>query len=166
LEPEKTEAYPARADIYYIQGQYDKAVEDYNRVIEISPEEEYCRLMVLIAARNISNERAQAYLDELRDYVKGSSSTEWMRTISNYYLGIDGLTEQTVLDAARHSANEKEKQIRVCEAYYYLAEERIWKGNKKGAQEFFAKSVETKQYSAPEYRLSKAMLRKMQKTGE
>jgi lipoprotein NlpI len=45
--------------------------------------------------------------------------------------------------------------------YYYLGEERLWKGDRFGAEEFFRKSVATNAYSFVEYRSSKAMLRKM-----
>jgi hypothetical protein len=39
--------------------------------------------------------------------------------------------------------------------------ERLWKGDRKGAEEFFRKSVETNAHDFIEYTTSKAMLKNM-----
>ena len=38
MEPEDAEAYLQRASVYAMQVQYDKAIADLNRVIQIQPQ--------------------------------------------------------------------------------------------------------------------------------
>ena len=163
LDPNYALAYDNRGATYKynVKGDYDRAIADFTKAIELDPKDESARIWLLLTLRNVSKDRANRYLKEIRDYVKSNSSTEWVRTISNYYLKLEGLTEKGVLEEARRGKDDNEVRERLCEAYYHLGEERLWKGNKKGAKEYFQKSFETNVYDSHEYQAAKAALKKM-----
>ena len=77
----------------------------------------YLRLMNSIW---LSNGNDEGVADKLRRYVSANSSNEWIRTISKFYLGIDGLSEELVLAEAQKGTDDRVRVERLCEAYYYL----------------------------------------------
>jgi lipoprotein NlpI len=74
---------------------------------------------------------------------------------------LSNLTEKEVLEKARRGEDDKKIREQLCEAYYYLGEERLWKGNWKGAKEYFQKCIETSAYNFIEYQLAKITLENM-----
>ena len=81
--------------------------------------------------------------------------------ISKYLLGMDDPSEDHVLMEARKGKNAKEVNDRLCEAFYYIGEQRLYDGDRDGAREFFQKSIETKSVHFIEYHFSKVMLIQM-----
>jgi len=146
--------YYNRGRAYYYQGLFEKASKDFRNSLR----NDYHRIHLLLALNKISKEEYYISLHEFRKYVMYNKSSGWIRLISKYYLGMDGVTEATILLKARNVDNEKEKNERLCEAYYYLGERRLMKGDRKGAEEFFNKSIETNTINSLEYTSSKAML--------
>ncbi|MDH4227810.1 MAG: hypothetical protein OEV59_08725 [Deltaproteobacteria bacterium] len=69
--------------------------------------------------------------------------------------------ENFINGSARRGKDSEDTKGRLCEAYYYAGEERLWKGDKEGAAEFFQKSVDSGATGLHEYGLAKAMLRKL-----
>jgi len=161
INPKDFQAYINRGNAYYDQGYFKKAAGDYQKAIEINAEDEYARIWLLLALRKVSKDDYYVYLEEFENYVKSSRSEKWVRTISRYYQWMYGLTESDVLSAAQAGRDKKEVRQRLCEAYYYIGEEMLWKGDRKAAEEFFNKSLETRAYDFREYGSSKAMLRLM-----
>ncbi len=84
-----------------------------------------------------------------------------MRTISEYYLGIGGLSEVLVLAEAKKGKDDKARRKRLCEAYFYLGAKRLVSGNRNGAIEYFSKSIATDVRNFIEYDESKAILTQM-----
>jgi lipoprotein NlpI len=76
---------------------------------------------------------------------------------------MDGLAEKEVLEEAKRGKDVHKIRKLLCEAYYYLGEERLWNGNRKGAKEYFQKSVETNIYNFIGYQATKAKLENMKK---
>jgi lipoprotein NlpI len=62
---------------------------------------------------------------------------------------------------AREGKKAKELNDRLCEAYYYLGEHRLFEGDREGARKYFQKSIDTEVNWFIEYQLSKVMLRQM-----
>ena len=93
--------------------------------------------------------------------MNSNSSSSFIRTISNYYPGTNGLAEKEVLEEAKRGKDDRQIRGQMCEAYFYLGEERMWKGNRRGAKEYFQKSVDTNVYNFIEYQDSKVILEKM-----
>ena len=123
--------------------------------------DDYFYLMLLLAARRVSKEDYDKYQKEFMDYIASNKTEEWIREISNYYM--EGKkAESDLIETARKGKDEKEIKERLCEAYYYLGEHRLMQGDRKAAEEFFRKSIETDVHTFIEYRSSKAMLKLME----
>ena len=101
-------------------------------------------------------------MTRLKDFVANTPSEEWVRTLSKYYLSMDGITEEQVLSKAKTGKTPTETNEQLCEAYYYLGMAKLWKGDKEGAKQFFKKSVETDVKNFNEYDLSKNNLKLME----
>ncbi len=157
LAPKYWNAYAIRGTAFISKGLYDKAIADYYKAIELNPEGEYTYLYLLITTWLSKNKDAEA-VEKLRQHVASNNSREWMRTISNFYLGRDEVNEQVVLAEAKKGKDAKEIRERLCKAYFYLGAKRLANGNRGGAAEYFTKSVETDERSFIEYGVSKAML--------
>ena len=95
-------------------------------------------------------------LKNFRNYVEGEKSHAWVRTISRYYLG--DIKEDEVISEAKKGKDDREINQRLCEAYYYIGEERLWKGDRKGALDFFHRSVETGVTGLNEYISAEGMI--------
>lgn len=153
--------YLARGVAYYRQGLFEKAIEDLNKGCDINQRYEYPYIWTLLAFKKLRVGDYAKYLREFKEYVLANKSQEWIRTISSYLLEIGGLTEEDVLAEARNGKDEREINRRLCEAYYYLAEERLWKGDRNGAEAFFKNSIDTNVRDFVEYGNAKAMLKLM-----
>ncbi len=141
LDPGNAEAYYNRGHVYYNRGSFKEAAADWRKSIGITPRYEYARICLLLALRKVSKEDYGKELGTFRNYVEGEKSDAWVRTISRYYLGF--LKEGQVISEAKKGKDRGKINERLCEAYYYLGEERLWNNDRKGALAFFQKSVET-----------------------
>jgi tetratricopeptide (TPR) repeat protein len=156
--------YYIRGETYKDKGDYDRAIQDFSKAIELRPDYEYAYLLLVIASMRKSQHDYETSLEKLRVHVNSNPSDAWgIRTISKYYLGMDGLSESDVLKEARDAKTTEEINERLCKAYYYLGEARLFKGDRQGAAEFFLKSIDTNVRSCMEYGSSKANLRLMEK---
>jgi tetratricopeptide (TPR) repeat protein len=154
--------YNNRGDILYYQAKFREAIADYKKAIEGNYKpKDYPYLNLLRTAGKVSQEDYQGYLKEFRGYVTSQKTEAWIRIVSRYYLGMDHLIEGDVLAEARKGRDKKEIKERLCEAYYYLGEKRLLQGDRKGAEKFFCKGIETDIHYIPQYRNSKAVLKLM-----
>ncbi len=171
LDPEKASGYWFRSAAYYEKGVFEEGARDYRKLIEIvakaNPDVKLDLLYVrlLDSSGKVSKDEYDKVLAELRSYVSShsvsSDDEKWWRTISNYYLGMENVTDAKLIDEARNGKNEKAVQHRLCDAYYSIGEKKLMERDIKGAGEFFNKSIETS-VSSYSSRYSKAMLRLMQ----
>jgi tetratricopeptide (TPR) repeat protein len=153
-------AYKNRGDILYNQARFIEAIAEYKMAIEKDYKpKDYTYLSLLRTLSKVSMEDYNRYLEEFRNFVDSHQTEEWIRVVSRYYLGMDKVTEKDVLAEARKGKEEQKRQERLCEAYYYLGEQRLLQDDRKGAEEFFRKSIETKVHFLPEYSASQAVLR-------
>jgi lipoprotein NlpI len=164
LDSQQMQAYEGRGNVYLFKGQFKPAIAEFTKAIDIDPDYEYAYLRLLIATW-LSKAPDSGAIEKLGKHVSAKRSAEWVRTISMFYLGVKDTTEQSVLEEAKKGEDEKVKAERLCEAYFYLGVKRLAEGNKAGAAEFFAKSVETNIKYFMEYGESQMMLSKI-KEGE
>jgi tetratricopeptide (TPR) repeat protein len=143
LVPQDAVAYKNRGNAYKAKGDYEYAFQDYSKAIELNPKDEYVYLLLIIASMKKTQLAYEDSIEKLRGYVNNNPSDEWVRTISKYYLGMDGLSERDVLKEARNAATTEEIRTRLCGAYYYLGEARWFKGDRQGAVAFFINSIDT-----------------------
>lgn len=152
-------AFGDRGYLYGEIGDYDRAVADYSRAVELDPDDEYSRIWLLLTLRRVPEALATGYREDFRAHLRTGSLPKFIRTVSKFLLGMDGVTEKGVLEEARRGKNDQEIRDRLCEAYFYLGKERAVKGDRMGAEEFFRKTVETAVYDFDEYQAAKAELR-------
>jgi len=157
LNPKFSQAYRTRGSTYRAKGQYDQAIADYNKVIDLNQKDDYAYLGLLITTW-LSKGKDSGAIKRFHQDVASNPSDEWVRTISRYYLGIGGVNEKSVLEEAKKSRDDKERQERLCEAYFYLGAKRLAEGNNRGAVEYFTKSIETGVKDFAEYYESQDLL--------
>jgi lipoprotein NlpI len=162
LDPKNARAYNNRGDIFYYQTKFREAMADYNKAIENNFEpQDYPYLNLARTASKLSPEEYRKYLDKLYVYVMFQGTKDWIEIVSRYYSGLGPVTDSNVFAEARKGKDQKEIMERLCSAYYYLGEKKFAQGDRKGAAEYFRKSIATKIDYSPEYRSSKAVLKLM-----
>ena len=171
LRPTKASGYWFRAPAYYEKGLFGEAAQDYRLLIEIHAKDYTAQKLDLLyvrllnAAGKLSGDDYDNVVKELREYVSAagvsSADEKWWRTISKYYLGMDGLSDSRLLEEARKGRNEAVTRERLCDAYYSIGEKKLIAGDRAAAKEFFTKSIETG-LSSFSHRFAKAMLSLMQ----
>ncbi len=171
-EPDKTAGYWFRGAAYYEKGEFKDSMSDYRKLLELFRKDRpamkldiiYIRL--LNATAKLSKDDYGKVLEELRGYIASSSVSsddeKWWRTVSKYYLGMDGLSDAKLTDEAQKGRTEKEAQRKLCSAYYSIGEKKLAEGDRKAAEEFFRKSIAIEtDLSSFSYRYAKAMLKLM-----
>jgi lipoprotein NlpI len=153
--------YNSRGKAYRNKGLYDRAIQDYDRAIELDPNDEYLQLRSIIAAGYVSRIERDRRVDRLRLFVAENSSGKWERTISLYYIG--EVTGAKMITEAARGKDTKETNERFCEAYYYAGEARLFKKERKYAANNFKKSIDTNVLSFVEYNQAKAALQMMKR---
>ena len=171
LKPANTIGYWFRAATYYEAGKFGEDIQDYKKLLEIHTKDDPNVRLDLLYARllNASGKQSKAEYDkvlrEMREYVSShpvsSDDEKWWRAVSQYYLGVDGMSDDKLLSMAGNAADKRRTAERICDALYSIGEKRYAAGDRKGAAEFFNKSIETGVYSFSS-RFAKAMIRLMQ----
>lgn len=160
--PNNWKVYRIRGINYFYGGEFESAATDFRQAIGLHPDDEYGYLHLVNASNRKSKHRNPQDMATLRNFVNQTVSNEWVRTISKYYLGEYNIDEQDVLQAARNGETPEIVNGRRCEAYYYIAEERLRKRDREGAAEFFKQSIATGETNFNEYWLSKLILERIE----
>jgi tetratricopeptide (TPR) repeat protein len=135
-------AYLGRGTLFAVQQKWPEAVADFRKAIEVAPNNEYGYLNLLAATWRSGGDPADA-LKHLAELVSRHESDKWIRIVSRYYLGSQGVGEREVLEESGKGKTGKETRERLCEAYYYLGLKRLVSGNREGAEDFFRKCLDT-----------------------
>lgn len=161
LNPKYAMAYYNRGNTLYCQGKFKDAIPDYQKAMgnHYDPKD-YIYLMLLIASQKASKEEHEKYQKEFTKFMTSHSSYWWIRKIIVFYVQ-ENVTEQQIITEARRERDEKKIKERLCEAYYYLGEYKLSKGDKKGAEEYFQKCITTNIFTTAEYQNAKGMLKLM-----
>ena len=158
LAPNHVNAYNNRGRLYYFKGLYDKSLNDFKKSIELNPQDTYAYLWNIIVSSKISENKYEKSLNELKNYLL-SAKDEWIKTVAKYYCGY--ISKEKVLEEAEKGRDEKERNERFCEAYYYIGEMELIKGRKTAAKEYFEKCLKTGVIGFCEYAAAKFELSKM-----
>ncbi len=160
--PNYSDVYMVRGNVYQLRGQIDRAIADYSKAVDLNPNNEYAYLHLLIVTW-LSKGNDIDTVNKLRQHLVSMKSDKWVHIILRYYLGVDGLNEQSILSEAIKGKNSQENRERLCEAYYYLGAKLLADGNRNDAANYFSKSIENGvNTDTDEYDLSKTMLTQMQ----
>jgi tetratricopeptide (TPR) repeat protein len=161
IDPKYAMSYYNRGCTLYRQGKFKESLPDFQKALSAGyTPGEYAYLMLLIASQKASKEDYENAVQEFPGFVSAKSSSPWLRRIIVFYLH-ENVPEGMILKEA-HRGYGKEKRERLCEAYYYLGEHRLSKGDRKGAEEYFQKSIGTNAFTMAEYLNSRSMLRLME----
>lgn len=163
ITPNNPKLYSVRGNNYFYTDKIELAASDFRKVIQLNPDASYERLHLVNTLSRSSKDRNSQDMASLRTFINGSNVDDWFKVISQYYIGGSNITEEDVLQMARKSDDFKLVNGRLCEAYYYLAEERLRKGNVSGAIDFYKKSIATKEKDFTEYLFSKKILAGIEK---
>ncbi|MBM4271801.1 MAG: tetratricopeptide repeat protein [Deltaproteobacteria bacterium] len=153
--------YYNRGCALYRQGKFKESLPDLKKAMEtgFNPAD-YPYLMLLIASQKVSEGEFKNIEKDFRKFTVTRSSNPWIRRIIVFYLH-ENVPEQLILTEAEREKNEQERKTRLCEAYYYLGEHRLSKGDKQGAEQYFLKAIETNAFTTVEYLNAKSMMQLM-----
>jgi lipoprotein NlpI len=157
LDRKNSDAYSNRGIAAFLSGHFSAAENDFMLNEQFSPK----------PARVYSDlERLLAHLRDSKgkmpggDFKLGASDlTQWPGQIVGFYLGFG--TEDTVLHAA-DSRFPKERNWKLCQAYFFIAEHALLDGNREKAMQFLQKSLDTDATGDPEYMWARGELHNMQ----
>jgi len=162
LEPKYAMPYYNRGNILYCRMNLKGAIPDYHKALENDYQPRnypYLMLLITLQKTGMSQKEYEAYKREFRNFVAYNRTYDSIWNISLFYLG--NISEEEVLVRAQKGRNEKQIKEWLCEAYYYLGEYRLLKGDKKGAEDYFQKCIATNVFTTAEYQNAKAMLKRM-----
>ena len=161
LGPKFVNAYTNRGNAYYDEGLYAPAETDFAKAIELDPMFGYPYLRLLNVAWMLKRNDTAA-INQLRKYVSSNDTAGVMHAVAAYYTSAGKVGEKYVLTEIRKGKDERRRGEMLCEVYFFLGVKRLVDGNKQGAAEYFARSIETDETDCDEYYGSKAMLNRGQ----
>jgi len=187
LEPGKAQDLIRRGNGYSRRGQYDRALKDYEEVLRIDPNDarafrgrgralfylDRLEESQLALSKAVTLEPKDAYgtvwlylvrrkagQDPTKEFEANAGRldlTAWPGPIVKLFSG--AVTEEALLQSAKHSDSKKDREQR-CEAYFYLGEHALLRGNKGAAAKWFKAALETRvfhyiEYQAADYELKR-----------
>ena len=136
LKPDYALAFSNRGNANFYLGRFPAAVGDYERSLSIEPKKIF-RVIRLYLARERSGQDAR--VDLARD-ASNFDLTDWPGPVVSMFLG--RAAPEQVLAAAKHSDQRKQREQN-CEAYFYVGQHHLLRGNKRDAAKFFRKVLDT-----------------------
>ena len=153
LRPGVAEAYNNRGMAYFILGRYTESAADLQIAQSIDPN--YDGVLCLYLARERSGISGR---EELSANAQRLDLTKWPAVIVGHYLGQD--REEAVLAAARDAVPAKQRE-QECEAFFYLGQARLLRGDNTGAIDYFGKAVDSGVTDFIQYEMSVAELKRL-----
>lgn len=151
--------YRNRSAIFWREGKLDKAAEDVKSAMEYKPDEIYLGIWRYI----LETRRGKDAKDELKEVMKSFGKKDWPEPVALMLLG-EISREQCLKEAKSKNARLENEQK--CEAYFYIAEDCIIKGEKKEAAEYLRKCLNTGVKNFYEYDLAGAELKHLEESRE
>lgn len=132
-------------------GRFSKAEKHFAKAASLTPNDPYDQIWLYMSQ---VRQNSKAPDDGIRTFLERNKSVEFVYTDIAILLG----------DISPDQGIEKAKLSKdlgnICEAYYYAAQRLFANGNKKLAEEYLIKAVETNQESFWEYKSAFAYLRR------
>ncbi len=159
LAPEYLSALRGRARAHFYQGDFTAAAADYRRVLGLGPASLYSRLWFHIALKRSGQDGGQAFRELSPAYLEA-----WPGPIIRLFLGevtpaqvVEGLETGGNVD----TKNARARLERACEAYFFLGEDALIRGERERAVDYFRKAVATGITEFVEYTASKVELARL-----
>ena len=154
LDPDYALAYYNRALARFDQALYIGSVPDFVRAFNLDPNNPYRAIGLYLAKARVGD----ADRDALANQAKAFNLARWPGPVIAMYIG--QAAPETLLEAARDAdpATQRERQ---CEAYFYVGEELMLRGQREAAARMFQAAVNTGVTSLFEYVSARAELRRL-----
>ena len=156
LGKNNSQAYFSRGILQFYRNSTGMAADDFSAVLQQGSKQlrPYALIwMYLSQARSGIDGR-----ESLRTYGANMNLTTWPGVLVSYYLG--DVTSDRVLSAA-HSPNPKTQRENECVANFFLGQDRLVRGDKAGAADYFRKTIATGVTTYRQYTAAKEELRRL-----
>jgi lipoprotein NlpI len=154
LDPQHAVAYKGRGIAYLLGGQADKAEADFQQAAKLDSTDQYAALWLDIAARR--NNQPSHIAQEATNL----NMSAWPAPVVFLFAG--QMTPHDVAVAAQN-IDQNITQARLCDAYFYIGESVLQKGDKDQATHLFQQAVGACAKSVDEYSSAVAELKAMGK---
>ena len=156
LGKNNSQAYFSRGILQFYRNSTGMAADDFSAVLQQGSKQlrPYALIwMYLSQARSGIDGR-----ESLRTYGADMDLTTWPGVPVSYYLG--DITSDRVLSAAQ-SPNPKTHRENECVANFFLGQDRLVRGDKAGAADYFRKTIATGVKSYRQYTAAEEELRRL-----
>lgn len=153
LDPGNLSARLRRGLLYFLHGKYAEATTDFEQYLKYRPGDLYRVLWIYLSERY-----QKLNFTTVRQHLRGVNMKQWPGALVQLYLGevdIQDLIKALKPQLSGWSASSR------CEAYYYLAQYHLLKGERKEAVAYFQQALKTKATKQLEYEFSIVYLRKL-----
>ena len=157
LNPNYLAAILQRAYLYFLNGKYESAGKEFSRYLQKKPGDLY-RVLWLYLSERYQRSRQTV----VRKYIRGVDLTQWPGAMLELYLGDVPL--ENLVKALKPQLRSWDKEHR-CEAYYYLGQYHLIRGELKQAVAYFQEAVKTRAKSQIEYEFSLIYLNQLRRSG-
>jgi len=137
LRPDSFPPYSMAATAAFYAGQYGKAVKLLDKALDVGGYDDYYPWIW----RRIARSKRELPPDKkFLDHVKSLEfDNEWPAPVLRFYAG--AISKQRCLEMAVDKDPKRDNEKK-CEAYYYIGEMELAKGNRKEAKKLFEKCLE------------------------
>jgi lipoprotein NlpI len=154
LDPDYALAYYNRALARFDQGLYIGAVPDFVRAFNLDPDNPYRAVGLFLAKARVGDADREA----LASQAKVLNMARWPGPVIGLYVG--QMRPESLLEAARDPDPTMQRE-RQCEAYFYVGQELLLRGQRDAAVRMLQGAVSTGVTSLYEYASARAELRRL-----
>ena len=145
--------YSRGVERFYL-GQFDLAREDLSRAIELKPDYIYSALWFYLAQSRAGKDGKK----DLKRNTRQLNLSSWPGHIVGLYLAVS--TSEEILKAAKDLDPKKDREQH-CEAYFYLGEYALLRGNRNEAARLLRAAIDTGVTNFVEYSGAQAELKRL-----
>jgi lipoprotein NlpI len=143
----------ARGNAYFLLGRFGEAVQDYHRIYSPDP---YTALWLYIAQVRSGPDAGNRHVrDNLARNTANLNMSKWPAPVVSMFL--EETSPEQVLAAARDSDRWKQ-QVQRCDAYFFIGQWHLMRGDATRAAQFFQEAVATEAINRLAYDFAKAEL--------
>ncbi|MFQ5657704.1 MAG: tetratricopeptide repeat protein [Candidatus Methylomirabilales bacterium] len=154
LKPDFALAYEGRGNTRFYLGHFSEAVRDHERSLSIDPSDIYSALWLYLA-------RERSRQDGRHELARNAGKADlngWPGPVVSLFLG--KTTPQQVLAAAKDSDQRKQRE-QECEAFFYVGQYYLLRGNRGESARLFRKALDTGITGFYEYSGAKVELKRL-----
>ena len=165
LEPSYEYAYLNRGIALYYGKRLELSLSDIKTFYQKNPEDAYRTLWMYLAQYELNSEKAKI---DLQAHSRLLNDEDWSTKIVDYYLG--KITSNKLINQTKQynesDGKQREYAEHLCEAYFYIAKQKLMNGENEKATQYFRLALATNVYDFVEYRYAGVELAKLEGEAE